>query len=254
MSPAKSHDLLAFVAITYAVTWVAMVPAILAFRGWASPPMPLVVLGAVIGSAAPSLVALALVRWRGEGVRSLFALDRPTSLAQRLGWCALALLLPAMLHLSGAAIASLFGAPASVWAMGLPSNGDQWGILIIAPFGEEVGWRGLLQRRAEQRWGAVRASLWVGVVWALWHVPMFLARPPGALDLVAGVVTILAGAFVFAALFRASGGSVWVAIAAHAGVHCDNTTRVGGPALGVTCAMFVVAAIGCGAWMAKDKA
>jgi membrane protease YdiL (CAAX protease family) len=165
----------------------------------------------------------------------------------------LAILLPAWLHLSGAAIASRFAAPASVWAMGLPSNGDQWGILIVAPLGEEVGWRGLLQRRAEKRWGAVRASLWVGVVWALWHVPMFIARPPGALDLAVGVVTILAGAFVFAALFRASGGSVWVAIAAHAGVHCDNTTRVGGPALWVTCAMFVVAAIGCGAWMAREQ-
>jgi membrane protease YdiL (CAAX protease family) len=141
-----------------------------------------------------------------------------------------------------------------VWTFGFPSNGDHAGILVIAPLGEELGWRGLLQRRLERRHSGVVASAVVGVAWVAWHAPMWLGHPPAVHDVVVGAVTIFFGAFVFAALFRKSGGSVWVVVAAHAGVHLDNTSRIGGAALDVTCAAFFVAACCCAAWLHKTDA
>lgn len=41
----------------------------------------------------------------------------------------------------------------------------------IAGFGEELGWRGLLQKELSQL-GFWRASLVTGVVWGLWHAPV----------------------------------------------------------------------------------
>jgi membrane protease YdiL (CAAX protease family) len=45
---------------------------------------------------------------------------------------------------------------------------------IIVSFGEEYGWRGYLLPRLMPL-GEIKASLIVGVVWALWHTPVLLA-------------------------------------------------------------------------------
>jgi len=53
-------------------------------------------------------------------------------------------------------------------------------ILLLGPtvnalfgFGEELGWRGLLQRELAPM-GFWRASLAIGLVWGLWHAPLIL--------------------------------------------------------------------------------
>lgn len=43
----------------------------------------------------------------------------------------------------------------------------------IAAFGEEVGWRGLLQRQW-QRMGFWKSSILIGLVWGIWHAPLIL--------------------------------------------------------------------------------
>lgn len=47
--------------------------------------------------------------------------------------------------------------------------------LFLAGALEELGWRGFLQPRLQQRFSALHASIGIGVVWGLWHVPMILA-------------------------------------------------------------------------------
>jgi len=44
----------------------------------------------------------------------------------------------------------------------------------IVAFGEEYGWRGYLQPRLMPL-GEIRASLILGVIWSLWHLPVLLA-------------------------------------------------------------------------------
>ncbi|MEQ8934714.1 MAG: hypothetical protein RIE56_02850, partial [Amphiplicatus sp.] len=44
----------------------------------------------------------------------------------------------------------------------------------IAAFGEEAGWRGYLWTQT-RGWGFWRASLFVGLVWGLWHAPIIIA-------------------------------------------------------------------------------
>src|SRR5690606_41570534 len=44
----------------------------------------------------------------------------------------------------------------------------------IAPFDEDLGWRGYALSRALTRWSPVATSLILGPIWALWHLPMAL--------------------------------------------------------------------------------
>lgn len=93
------------------------------------------------------------------------------------GWYAIAAFVPlGMMALSLALYAALGGAvPPS------PATGNLWlsvmifgQILVLGgPLGEEFGWRGYALPVLTQRIGWRWASLIVGGVWALWHLPLF---------------------------------------------------------------------------------
>jgi len=51
-------------------------------------------------------------------------------------------------------------------------------VFWFGPFPEELGWRGFALDRLQGRMTALSASLTLGSVWALWHVPLFFV--PGS--------------------------------------------------------------------------
>ncbi len=71
-------------------------------------------------------------------------------------------------------------------------------LLITGALGEELGWRGFALPRLLQKWNALTASLILGALWGLWHLPAFLAAgtPQSGLSLPAFVL----GAIVLSSL------------------------------------------------------
>jgi uncharacterized protein len=48
--------------------------------------------------------------------------------------------------------------------------------IIGGPLGEELGWRGLALDRLQNQWNALLASLILGIIWAVWHLPLFFIK------------------------------------------------------------------------------
>jgi len=96
-------------------------------------------------------------------------------------------------------------------------------VLVFSVAGEETGWRGYLLPRLLARTGPVRASLVLGGVWALWHVPLW-AMPGNfhaAIPMPLFAFQILAVSILYTWLWQASHGSLVIAHVFHA---ASNTT------------------------------
>ncbi|WP_066021847.1 MULTISPECIES: CPBP family intramembrane glutamic endopeptidase [Clostridium] len=52
-------------------------------------------------------------------------------------------------------------------------------ILFGGPLNEEFGWRGFLLPRLQKKFHPVYSAVIVGVVWSLWHLPMFFISGTG---------------------------------------------------------------------------
>lgn len=49
-------------------------------------------------------------------------------------------------------------------------------ILVFGPLPEELGWRGYALGKLQSRWSALYASIILGIVWVIWHLPLFFIQ------------------------------------------------------------------------------
>jgi len=136
-----------------------------------------------------------------------------------LKWYAVALLLPVVVALTAAAInVFVLGAQASSSAAelgGLPSLIPTFFVLLLIPgiggTWEEPGFRGYALPRLQIGRSALFAALTLGVLWAFWHLPLFIS----GMDHWNESVQIIAWTVVFAWLYNNTQGSVLLAMLMH---------------------------------------
>ncbi len=93
--------------------------------------------------------------------------------------------------------------------------------LFGGPLFEEFGWRGYFQSRLQQMFPPWIAAVAVGILWGMWHLPLFLVGFGGAS--VAYFTLILIGvSLIMAFAFNASGEAVLVAILMHSAFNASN--------------------------------
>jgi uncharacterized protein len=106
-------------------------------------------------------------------------------------------------------------------------------LLIALPvtlftFGEEYGWRGYLLPRLLPL-GEIKASVLLGVIWGVWHLPLLLAglNYPGVnvwLAIIIFTFVTVALSFTYTWFYVASSGSVLVAAVFHASTNQFSDT------------------------------
>lgn len=235
----KQHALIAYFILAYAFSWAVELPLAATAQGWLHLPLPLSL--HYLASFGPALAALLMVAATEgrQGVRQL--LGRVVQWRVGLGWMLFAILAP--IGLFGAA--ALVGAAATqrgpnIALLGevdyLPAIGVGGALvlwLVTFGLGEEIGWRGYALPHLQKRHSALTATLIIGVLWALWHIPAFFYKDTYvAMGLVAGLplllLSIIAASVVFTWLYNGSGGSLLVVIIFHALFDLLSVSRAGG--------------------------
>ncbi len=81
---------------------------------------------------------------------------------------------------------------------------------------EELGWRHFLQPKLERKIPFIPAVLIVGVIWALWHLPLFfiVGTSQNASSFLSFSIMVMGSAFALAALHRVN-GSAWLCVLLH---------------------------------------
>lgn len=216
----SKHPLVWFYILAFGIAWLGWLPAVLGSRGVAPFDSPAFQLLLLLPALAPALAALivtqatygktavgdlfkALVRWRVAPV-----------------WYALAVLIPLLLLLAARFLTTvlhltdissqpqgnLIGLAVSAFVLSLFSN--PW---------EEVGWRGFALPHLQKRYRAALATLIVGVLWGLWHVPLFFWRgnPMSSYPFLPWFIGTLAGAYLYTWIYNSTRGSLFLTTIFH---------------------------------------
>jgi len=202
----KRHRLTTFFTLAYALSWWAWIPyAVGAF------PNPV----ASFGPFLAAIVVLALTEGKA-GILGLFR--RMVRWRVAAGWYAVALLLPAVLAASAAALNVLLGAqpPSAVQLGSWTGIFSTFALVLLIPgvggAWEEPGWRGYALPRLQSGRSALVASLILGALIAGWHLPLMVAGQVHYSD----IVLILAAVIVFNWVFNNAKGSVLIIMLMHA--------------------------------------
>lgn len=226
----------AFFALAFGISWLVWIPAALAARQDAAFPLSPELAG-LVGAFGPTLAALVvtgLTRGR-RGLRALLG----RLLIWRIGlpWYLFVLLWPAAVSLTATGLYVLFGGTAPDFAhppfleiAPLPTELQAVGPWPLMPFvflqnlligsamGEEIGWRGFALPRLQTRWGALSASLLIGLLWGLWHLPLYLTPGHPMANRFFGwtLLDLLAISVLFTWVFNHTRGSLLPALLLHA--------------------------------------
>ena len=217
-------SLVVFFAVAFALMWtcffaVAVVPIL-------SGPLAG---GALIlfGAFAPALAALA-VTFRAEGRSGVIALLRGiTRWSVAAKYYAFAVGFTIAIKLTAAMV---YCVSTSSWPR---FNTSQWYLIPFAiafstPFqaGEEIGWRGYALPRLSDRLGLGGASVLLGLIWGVWHLPQFFIRDGDyrqqAFPVFVLEVTALSVAFAW--LYARTNGSLLLTMLLHASI--NNSTDI----------------------------
>ncbi|HET7538775.1 MAG TPA: CPBP family intramembrane glutamic endopeptidase [Polyangiaceae bacterium] len=211
-----------FFLLTFGITWGLQLPGVLAQRGLLPgdpgsylPLAGLGMLGPLLsatwlsfregGSAAVKRLYAPLLHFRVHWAWYLLALAVPGALLTGLLW---------LLNLAGRHGPTLY----------FPAFGALLAGVVISLV-EEVGWRGYALPRLQANWGSFAASGLIGVLWYLWHIPMFLGLGV-PLDLVFVMLLYFVGASLFLTwIYNATNGSLLLMVLGHLGAHLNDSHR-----------------------------
>ncbi len=223
----QRHPLVSYFTMAYGFSWLGWLPYILSLDGLGIWPVHLplgdlavapgaylgpllsgfLMVGAMEGNAGVGRLLRRMIQWRESWYWYVFALIA-IPLIRTLG----AVVLPGVL---GTVRAGGLEASLTTYLSFLPLT------ILVSGLAEEPGWRGFALPRLQERFGPLLGTLILGVLWAIWHFPLFLTgwtMEAGLLPLVEFTVTATAIAIIITWVFNNTRGSLLIAMLLHGAV------------------------------------
>jgi membrane protease YdiL (CAAX protease family) len=232
----QQHPLFSFFFLAYAITWIIFCPYVLAEWG-ILPKASYNNLFYILHTFGPAVAAYIMFRVM-EGKAGWLGLRKRIKQV-RAGWVWYAFILlgiPALILLG---ILPLTGALASFQGL-TPKLLVSYPFVFVliffggGPLGEEIGWRGFALPRLQSRYGALPATLLLGVLWTFWHIEDFFTASQGGgpgtgltaftFHFPVFFVMVMELAIIMTWLFNHTCGSVFIAILFHASFDAFGST------------------------------
>ncbi|MFZ5857631.1 MAG: CPBP family intramembrane glutamic endopeptidase [Chloroflexota bacterium] len=228
----KRYTLPTFFLLTFALTWAMWIPATItkASGGTSvfSPDNPV----GQLGRWAPGIAAI-LLTGLVAGKGGIGALFRPLKIWRvNIGWYAFAMLFQPVLFFAAKLLDSLLGktyqvtSPLASVSIDAPIIFIVLGVIISAipgAFMEELGWRGFALPRMQHKTTALTASILLGFVWGVWHIPsMIFFGQTDVLSIALSVINFIPGTIIFTWLFNNTKGSLLLVTLFHASTQYSN--------------------------------
>ena len=218
-----------FFVVAYSFSWLSYAPGIIA-RAQNGPVPGAVLILSVVGNFGPLVAALVLTYLVGGRTALIELAARLRRWRVSWPWYVIALSWEAVHLLVMSGLILLVTGHSPDFPDGYPITAAPIVfavIFITAGLAEEVGWRGFALPRLQSRWSPLAASLTLGLVWALWHLPgTFLpntshtGRSPA--EWLWYIVGTIAFTVVITWVFNGTKGSVLLPMLLHA---ASNTTQ-----------------------------
>lgn len=210
---------LKFVLVAFAFTWFFWLLAILEARGLISSlPVPALFLGAF----GPMVASVAITAQEGGRAGLRLLLSRVTRWRVAPVWYAVAILGPIALTLGTMVLNVAFGGrPPELSAIvgALPTVMVlSLYMLVQVGIGEEVGWRGYALPKLQSGYSALISSVILGVLWALWHLPVFFNPDTSYTNTPfwAFLIFLIPFAILYTWVLNGTGGSILLVMVLHA--------------------------------------
>ncbi|MBN8731862.1 MAG: CPBP family intramembrane metalloprotease [Acidobacteria bacterium] len=158
--------LISFFALAFSLSWAVMIPMVLLH----GPPqwMILATFGPTIAALAVSRVATGSYNFWMASAGSIKWIRQVSAAVAGVALVVIAyVVLPVIVTADPTKLN---------WSILLSLQVFNYSTLLGGPIGEEVGWTGYASPRMQKRYGPLLGVPLLGVLWALWHLPLFL-RP-----------------------------------------------------------------------------
>jgi len=222
----RGSPLVSFFVLAYGVTWLLWSPVVLlglpVFSETTHAPSWYVLPGIALGVTGSAFLMTAITQGR-LGVRRL--LQRLVFWRVGLQWFAVAVLL---IPVSEVLVAVVLGTPDAIRAL-TPAAVSIYPAAYAAhfffgPLFEESGWRGFALPRIQHRFGPLKGTFLLGLLWSAWHFFVYLPAwfasgvVGGVVGVAVFVLTTTAITFVFTWLFNNTKASLLLSILLHGSV------------------------------------
>lgn len=172
---------------------------------------------AALAAICPALAAAMLVYPQGKSA-GVITLVKSAFDGQRVHatiWYAPTLLLMPVVMAASYVVLRLMGVPVPAPDVTVVSTLTLFLLFFVGAVGEELGWSGYATDPMQQRWGALIASLVLGVVWAIYHLIGLAQAHRSVAWIVWWSLGTVAARVIIVWLYNNTGRSVFIAALFH---------------------------------------
>ncbi|MEA5597000.1 type II CAAX endopeptidase family protein [Rivularia sp. UHCC 0363] len=207
----RKYPIAWFYILAFGISWLGMISVVLVSRGIAPVYRPLFLVLSIFYAIGPALAAV-IVSQIAYGKTGVWDLLKGL-IRWRVGaiWYIIAILGSVVPILAAQLITKLLGLSVTIALPPVelsPYVIFAGAVNFLANTCEEIGWRGFALPHLQKRHNALYATLIVGILWGLWHLPLiFLAGPMSEYPFL-WFISIAADAFIYTWIYNSTKGSI----------------------------------------------